>query len=185
MLTIRIKLSRYFLHLCWVWLLPWEKNKYFLFFLLFFFCYVQRFIQGSLHNALHLLRFLLRCATDSPRKLDFHVVLKQNISEAALPRFFFSLPRDSISFFAESCICCHVVKWGGLSLSLNSEEGKFDSSMLPAVLEDTDSSLPVIGLRYLLFINKIIKADKQSGKCWATWLFTELQVQRLSYRRLW
>lgn len=36
--------------------------------------------------------------------------------------FFFFLPRDNISFFAESCICYPVVKWGGLNLSLNSEE---------------------------------------------------------------
>lgn len=81
-----------------------------------------------------------------------------------LPVFFPPLLVIASRFFAESCICCPVVTRGGLNLSLNSAEGKFDSSVLPAVLEDTDSSLPVIGLRYLPFINKIIKTDKQSGK---------------------
>jgi len=68
---------------------------------------LRRFTQGQAHNALYLLRFSSD-VQQIPCKLDFHVVLKQNISEAA-PSHFSS---DNILFLLSTAsVACSVLRW--------------------------------------------------------------------------
>lgn len=69
-------------------------------------CAFRGFMRELVHNALHLQRF---CSDvqQIPCKLHFHVLLKQNISEAAPSHF----SCDNIWFLLIFSVACSVLKW--------------------------------------------------------------------------